>query len=331
MKYIYITLIVFFALISCSTINAINPMPNKDNETYDTIFLVTGDSRRGDLNTELKMTQLINDDGINYTLSRFGRIDGIFMTGDFVESGKKDKQWEEWIKAINKSFRYPIYPCIGNHDDEHLKCGWLPHYECYQLQYIFTNYYKTFGFADWYSTDVNNIHIVSISSNYDGDGEERIDEKQKEWLINDLKNNNKPITIALYHAPAYSSYSWMKQGHGSDMHMRETYSNIFEKYGTDIIFNGHTHWYERIQPILNNEYNENGLVRITIGGGGAPLTPSSWSSTDKIVDGNGKNVSAVNKTFYGYVVIAIKGDIIYGWAIKYLGHAVEDTFQIKCR
>ena len=49
-------------------------------------------------------------------------------------------------------------------------------------------------------------------------------------------------------------------------------SPLFEKYGVDIVFNGHIHNYERSYPLKNDKVDmKKGIVYIVTGGGGAIL------------------------------------------------------------
>ena len=90
---------------------------------------------------------------------------------------------------------------------------------------------------------------------------------QYDWFIDDLENNNHKPTIVIWHEPAYGSYSWFGQGHGSNRFMRHSYVPLCEYYGVEMIMNGHNHWYERVTV--------NGIKHITTGGGGGPLAPTS--------------------------------------------------------
>ena len=80
------------------------------------------------------------------------------------------------------------------------------------------------------------------------------------WLKNDLDTNkNADFIFVFFHHPPYSSS--IKRG--SDIHLQNLFSGIFEKYGVDIVFNGHDHFYER--AVVGN------VVYVIAGGGGASL------------------------------------------------------------
>ncbi len=331
MKRIICIILLLITTSACSIFNLDNVV--KSEKEYDKVFIITGDSRTGDWNEENLITKIVIEKSMNYTLARYGKIDGILLTGDYVGSGRKDKDWVQWIDSMGKSFDYPLFPCIGNHDDEHLKCGLLPSVLCYETLVYSTNYYKTFKRKDWWSEDVDDIHIISLSSNYYREDEKPMDAAQVRWLQQDLRNNTKPWTIVLFHAPAYSSYTWFGKVHGSDKHMRNTYVPILEEYGVDVIFNGHNHWAEVTVPILNNKRNEKGIRHITIGGGGAPLLPTSPFPFDKVHGDSGHNLSDYNKSKFHFGILCLDrtNGILKFEIIQFINNKVMYELEINNR
>jgi 3',5'-cyclic AMP phosphodiesterase CpdA len=79
--------------------------------------------------------------------------------------------------------------------------------------------------------------------------------KQYEFVVNDLEktNNNSSIDwiIVMFHKPFYSSLS----SHIQEYTMREKYQPIFDKYGVDLVLQGHNHIYDRTLPIKFNPNN----------------------------------------------------------------------------
>jgi hypothetical protein len=49
--------------------------------------------------------------------------------------------------------------------------------------------------------------------------------------------------------------------HGSDLRLREQLEPVFVKYGVNVVFSGHEHFYERLRP-------QKGIHYFTCGGGG---------------------------------------------------------------
>ncbi|KAI8473040.1 MAG: Metallo-dependent phosphatase-like protein [Monoraphidium minutum] len=96
---------------------------------------------------------------------------------------------------------------------------------------------------------------------------------QYKWLEKELKKVNRkktPWVVLNMHAPWYSSWA----GSFKDTEcMRLQYEPLLKEYGVDLVFNGHTHSYERFLPVYNNSKADCGTIHITIGMGGKPGNP----------------------------------------------------------
>ena len=81
------------------------------------------------------------------------------------------------------------------------------------------------------------------------------DTEQYKFVVNDLEkaNNTSSIDwiIVMFHKPIYSSLST----HIQEYIMREKYQPVFDKYGVDIVLQGHNHIYDRTLPLQFNPYN----------------------------------------------------------------------------
>jgi len=79
--------------------------------------------------------------------------------------------------------------------------------------------------------------------------------EQYQFVVNDLKktNNNSSIDwiIVMFHKPFYSSLS----SHIQEYIMREKYQPVFDKYGVDMVLQGHNHIYDRTLPLQFNPDN----------------------------------------------------------------------------
>lgn len=167
----------------------------------------------------------------------------VFHTGDLVEHGLNPDHWAVFKEITSELFETAkFYPSLGNHENDSRL------------------YFDNFDLPNnerWYSVEVNHIHFVVLDSNSDiGKGSE-----QYQWLENDLRSISakRRLVIAIFHHPPFSTGP-----HAEDeKSLRKTFVPLFEKYGVDMVFNGHCHAYER--SLRNNIYY------IVTGGGGAPL------------------------------------------------------------
>lgn len=281
-------------------------------------LIVLGDSRSDFGNKNFQRTEAIINDAIEYTEGNYNELVGIVMTGDYVNSGKNVNEWERWREVNERAFEYPIFPCIGNHDDEHTDCPWWS-VSCEMDAYYNWNYYQTFGVERWWSVDIEELHLVSLDSNLEEFDESSLEGDllemyQYDWFEDDLKKNEGKLTIVIWHEPAYGSYTWFENGHGSNSFMRERYVSLCEKYSVDMVMYGHNHWYERVTV--------NGIVHLTTGGGGAPLLPRSLLSGDK-VEGSEINVAA-----FHWCVVSVNDETVKVDVIKHRTHRVLDSFEI---
>ena len=78
---------------------------------------------------------------------------------------------------------------------------------------------------------------------------------QLEWLEKELTASDSPWKIAFFHHPLYSSGG----RHGSEVDLRAQLEPLFLKYGVNVVFAGHEHFYERLHP-------QKGIYYFTAGG-----------------------------------------------------------------
>ena len=143
-------------------------------------------------------------------------------------------------------------------------------------------YVKSFELnKPYYSYDYKHVHFLVMASLSDyKEGSE-----QYNFIKQDLEkasqNEDTNWIIVSTYKPLYSSPS----EHTADDSLRDDYSPLFEKYGVDLVLNGHNHNYQRTYPLtynpnesakpittseLSTGYNRgnDGIVFATVGTGG---------------------------------------------------------------
>jgi hypothetical protein len=151
------------------------------------------------------------------------------------------------------------------------------------------------GTEQYYSFDYANVHIVSLDSQVairDTDSRAAM----LQWVKDDLMANNQDWTIVIFHHPPYT-----KGSHDSDSALggidqpifaiREEFTPVFEQYGVDLAYSGHSHIYERsyyieghtglsntFDPTVNAELNDLGAA--ANGQGDESYTQISRSGAD---------------------------------------------------
>jgi hypothetical protein len=108
------------------------------------------------------------------------------------------------------------------------------------------------GTEQYYSFDYGNVHFVSLDSQLSARDKTQRD-AMRTWLISDLSSNKLDWTVVIFHHPPYT-----KGSHDSDekpssflgidtpiIDMRKEFTPVFEDYGVDLVYGGHSHSYER--------------------------------------------------------------------------------------
>ncbi len=116
------------------------------------------------------------------------------------------------------------------------------------------------GTEQYYSFNYGNVHVVSLDSQLTA-RDDTARAAMKDWLIQDLSNNQSSWTIVIFHHPPYSK----GKNHDSDKAetapggidlpqflMRDEFTPVFDQYGVDLVYSGHAHSYERSYYITNH-------------------------------------------------------------------------------
>jgi uncharacterized protein (TIGR03437 family) len=162
--------------------------------------------------------------------------------------------------------RAPIFPCPGNHDyDTKDAAAYLA------VHSLPADDVPAADRGRYYSFDWGNVHFVSLDTNRPfaeavaGEGE------MLKWLERDLQKSRAFWRVVYFHHPPYASGP-----HETEPPLtlvRENIVPILDRYGVNLVFNGHEHSYQRTWPLRNGEVMEAdaGTVYITTGGGGSHL------------------------------------------------------------
>ena len=199
----------------------------------------------------------------------------VSVAGDLVSTGSDKSHWTGHFFPNMRPLisRVPLFPVLGNHE------GNAKHYYDYMDLPDPEYFYKfSYGDADFFVLD---------SQKPMGPGSE-----QYLWLEAQLRASDAKWKFVIHHKPAYSSdendygNSWIGPTQLGDVNVRSIVP-LYERYGVDIVFNGHIHVYERTFPVREGRaVNRNGVIYLTTGGGGGGLenfTPfNPWFSDKKV-------------------------------------------------
>ncbi len=166
----------------------------------------------------------------------------VFHTGDLVEDGDKPEDWVVFNRVTaDLRKKAEFFPVLGNHEKD---------------SPLYFNNFQLPDNSRWYSVDRQGVHFIVLDSDVDLSTES----EQYRWLEDNLKGVHEKtgFLLVLFHHPIFSS----TDNYADAKDLRHLVP-LFEKYGVDMVFNGHAHNYER--------FHYNNIYYIVTGGGGAPL------------------------------------------------------------
>ena len=210
----------------------------------------------------------------------------ILHAGDLVNNAHSEQQWHEWFTA--GGFIHSMLPSIstpGNHEyqprtaedtlqnSRSLSVQWRPQFNL-PLNGIP-------GFEETvYYVDYQDSRIISLNSNLPP-GE------QKAWLEKVLDNNPRKWSIVTFHHPIYSASALR-----DNTSLRDEWKPLFDKYGVDLVLQGHDHSYARGRTMPFGENVVNGLnaraytgtvyVVSVSGAKMYKLEPDGWDAFDEV-------------------------------------------------
>jgi hypothetical protein len=220
-------------------------LPNKESSVR---FLVIGDTGTGtDKQHELAQVMLRYRQAFPFEF--------VLMMGDNMYGSEKAVDYKQKFENVYRPLldqKVKFYASLGNHDESNQRF-----YEFFNME----------G-QEYYRFKKGNTSFYSLNSNY-------MDKKQVDWLNEKLATDTATWKIAFFHHPPYSSGG----KHGSDTKLREIVEPIFVKYGMNVVFTGHEHFYERTKPQKGIYYfisGSGGKLRKGDVKKGSPLTEKAY-------------------------------------------------------
>lgn len=212
--------------------------------------------------------------------------DLVIHTGDLVYNGNDYVQWNEQFfpTCYDLMINTPLLPILGNHE---YSSGQTLFFDFFSLP---DNYSLLGNEEQWFAFTYGGVRFIGLNTNiYSGAGVDySLGSEQYNWLVSELDSsdyNDAAWHIVYFHHPPYTCSS----SHSDDTNVQKHLVPLFEQYGVDMVFNGHSHVYER--------YSHNGIYYIVTGGGGAPLSTL-------LVD-NKEPIRQVGETTFHHCVIDV--------------------------
>jgi predicted phosphodiesterase len=166
----------------------------------------------------------------------------ILGLGDYAYQDNADC-WLQLVDPIADKMKI----VLGNHD--HSIYTNTTHY--YSSPELLQQYMNHFNLTEqYYSFNYQKIHFLAMSTEVPFE----IGSNQYNFVTTDLKKaaSDPKVNwiIVFYHRVAYTSPVF--PGSASNLDIRDTYHPLFDKYGVDLVIQGHIHTYQRSYPL---EYN----------------------------------------------------------------------------
>jgi hypothetical protein len=226
--------------------------------------------------------------------------DFILLTGDMVDDGAKEVDWQSFFDVERDLLRENVfYPAVGNHDRHGRNRGADAYRRYFSLPADTPDperYYAiTYGNSRFFILD-SNEHSFALTD-------------QTAWLDRELRRaaaepGIQHRFVVMHHPPFSSSL------HGGQPELREMWTPLFERFGVEAVFSGHDHTYEHAE--------KNGVRYLVSGGGGAPLYPR-----DPRASAEDKAASRYFERTLHYIRVHVTGGFVEIAAIRADGSLIE--------
>jgi len=206
------------------------------------------------------------------------------MVGDNMYGSEKAEDFKLKFEDVYKNLLdagVKFYASLGNHDESNQR------------------FYEHFNMKgeEYYHLKRGNVSFYALNSNY-------MDKKQLKWIEEKLSQDDSEWKVAFFHHPPYSSGG----KHGSSMSLRKVIEPIFVKYGVNVAFTGHEHFYERVRP-------QKGVHYFISGAGG------------KLREGDVRKGSPLTEVAYdkdmSFMLVEVAGDEMHFQVITRTGETVD--------
>ncbi|SHF69317.1 metallophosphoesterase [Flavisolibacter ginsengisoli] len=146
---------------------------------------------------------------------------------------------------------HSLFPTPGNHEYHTTPQNSMaaPYFQNFSTPYSGGCGGVPSGNEGYYSFNWGNVHFLSLNSY----GEETSSNlrlydtlsPQVIWVKKDLEANTLPWTIVYFHHPPFTKGTRNSDVENELIYIRKNFIRILERYGVDLVLNGHSHVYER--------------------------------------------------------------------------------------
>lgn len=247
----------------------------------------------------------------------------VIHAGDLINHAHRDQEWAEWFKAggfIHS--QWTAIPVVGNHEFIPLSRGkarklsiqWRPQFTLPIEKDLSKNLKETV-----YTVDYQDIRVIVLNSNDNL-------EEQTNYIEKQLKNCTSKWKIITCHHSVFSPAK------GRDFEFaRKNWKPLIDKYGVDLVLNGHDHTYARghvpLRTIDVKSSEQLGTVYVTSVSG--PKQYSLDSNQLKSYSSQGYEADKTAEQIQFYQVITIKDNKLIYQAYTTLGEEYDKAIITK--
>ncbi|WP_328815587.1 metallophosphoesterase family protein [Nonomuraea cypriaca] len=240
----------------------------------------------------------------------------IVNAGDLIDSANSEEQWGQWFKAggfIDGQVNNISIP--GNHEySGGLSTFWRPQFP-----------YPDNGPGDAelkqtvYTLDYQGVRFIGLDSNVQSNA--ALMAAQTTWLEGLLKDNPNKWTVVTFHHPVYST-----TGTRNNPNVRAQWAPLLEKYGVDLVLQGHDHSYGRGNQVAARKSAtvHNGVAYVVSVSGGKMYALNGGENWT----GNGAEVRSSSQNTQLYQLIDVADDTIT-FEARYANGEHHDGFTIR--
>jgi hypothetical protein len=180
------------------------------------------------------------------------------LGGDIVDNGINTAMFDSFFKSASPVFSHiPLMAANGNHESNFLSGKPELYLDEFALPQNGPEGFK----EEFYSFDAAGCHITVLNS-WIYSSEQKLKavdyERVKDWIKNDLASSTADWQVIVTHIPIHAVSS-----DKTAAAVKDNWAPIFEKYGVDIVFEGHQHVYSRSYPLYEDRVDyENGITYI---------------------------------------------------------------------
>jgi predicted phosphodiesterase len=223
--------------------------------------------------------------------------DLMIMLGDLSQGEGSDDEYQREFFQVYRSTLHstPVFATIGNHDAR--TKGGTPYFDMFTLPIDGKTGGVPSGTEYYYSFNYSNIHFVCLDTQISDRSPAGL---MYSWLMTDLAANTQDWTVVYLHQPPYTKGSYDSDTGSTMTEVREIFTPVFEMYGVDLVFSGHSHVYERSFPIYGHQGTSDTF-----------LESMKTDSGDGRIDGDGIYQKPFNSNTYGiiYTVAGSSGNV----------------------